>query len=146
MALEEDRKFALIVTSDVLFLITSDDYLTNRFYEISKRCETVLCCRITPNQKAEIVYLIKNREKNVTTLAIGDGSNDVNMITAAHIGIGIIGVDSNQASRAADYSISQFSFLKRLLFVHGRESYRKNSFVVCYIFYKNVLLVSPQFW
>ena len=126
----------------MIFYSSSDDYLTNRFYEISKRSETVLCCR----KNAEIVYLIKNREKNVTTLAIGDGSNDVNMITAAHIGIGIIGVDSNQASRAADYSISQFSFLKRLLFVHGRESYRKNSFVVCYIFYKNVLLVSPQFW
>ena len=63
--------------------------------------------------------------KNVTTFAILHGSNDVNKITAAHIGIGIIGVDSNQASRSADYSIYQFSFLKRLLFVHCRERYRE---------------------
>ena len=62
---------------------------------------------------------------NVTTLAILHGSNDVNKITGAHIGISIIAVDSNQASRFADYSIYQFSFLKRLLFVDGRESYRE---------------------
>jgi phospholipid-transporting ATPase len=68
------------------------------------------------------------------------------MITAAHIGIGILGVEGRQAARASDYSIGQFQFLKRLLFVHGRESYRKNSFVVCYNFYKNVLFVMPQFW
>jgi phospholipid-transporting ATPase len=68
------------------------------------------------------------------------------MITSAHIGIGILGVEGRQAARASDYSIAQFQYLKRLLFVHGRESYRKNSFVVCYNFYKNVLFVMPQFW
>jgi phospholipid-transporting ATPase len=68
------------------------------------------------------------------------------MITSAHIGIGILGVEGRQAARASDYAISQFSYLKRLLFVHGRESYRKNSYVVCYNFYKNVLFVVPQFW
>ena len=93
-----------------------------------------------------MVNLIKDRQKDVTTLAIGDGANDVNMITAAHVGIGILGVEGRQAARASDYSIAQFCFLKRLLFVHGRESYRKNSYVVCYNFYKNVLFVLPQFW
>ena len=93
-----------------------------------------------------MVNLIKDRQKDSTTLAIGDGANDVNMITAAHVGIGILGVEGRQAARASDYSIAQFCFLKRLLFVHGRESYRKNSYVVCYNFYKNVLFVLPQFW
>ena len=93
-----------------------------------------------------MVCLIKDRLPDVTTLAIGDGANDVNMITAAHVGVGILGVVGRQAARASDYSIAQFSFLKRLLFVHGRESYRKNSYVVCYNFYKNVLFVFPQFW
>jgi phospholipid-transporting ATPase len=93
-----------------------------------------------------VVELIKERTGNVTTLAIGDGANDVNMITTAHIGIGIVGVEGRQAARASDYTIGEFSFLRRLLFVHGRESYRKNSFVVCYNFYKNALFVMPQFW
>ena len=68
------------------------------------------------------------------------------MITTANIGIGIIGVEGRQAARASDYAIGQFKFIKRLLFVHGRESYRKNSFIVCYNFYKNVLFVIPHFW
>lgn len=68
------------------------------------------------------------------------------MITSAHIGIGIRGVEGRQASRASDYSISQFKCLKRLLLVHGRESYRKNSFIVVYNFYKNIIFVIPQFW
>lgn len=93
-----------------------------------------------------VVSLIKERDKGSTTLAVGDGANDVNMITTAHIGIGIIGVEGRQAARASDYSIGEFSFLRRLLLVHGREAYRKNSFIVCYNFYKNALFVMPQFW
>ena len=42
--------------------------------------------------------------------------------------------------------IGQFKFLKSLLFVHGRESYRKNAYLVCYNFYKNALYVLPQYW
>jgi phospholipid-transporting ATPase len=110
------------------------------------RCNSVVCCRTSPKQKAMMVNLIKERQENTTTLAIGDGANDVNMITTAHIGIGIVGVEGMQAARASDYAIGQFSFLRRLLLVHGRESYRKNSYVVCYNFYKNVLFVAPQFW
>jgi phospholipid-transporting ATPase len=77
------------------------------------------------------------------TLAIGDGANDVNMITSAHVGVGISGLEGQQAARSADYAIGQFQYLKNLLFVHGRESYRKNSYLVVYIFYKNILFVSP---
>ena len=55
------------------------------FLDISKKCEAVLCCRVTPKQKAEVVRLIKNNLSKIT-IAIGDGSNDVNMIQEAHIG------------------------------------------------------------
>ena len=89
---------------------------------------------------------MRSCKPDATTLAIGDGANDVNMITSAHIGIGILGVEGRQAARASDYAIGQFSFLHRLLFVHGRESYRKNSYIVCFNFYKNALFVMPQFW
>jgi len=93
-----------------------------------------------------MVNLIKSRQPLTTTLAIGDGANDVNMICTAHVGIGLCGKEGRQASRASDYSISKFCYLKKLMYVHGRESYRKNSFVVCYNFYKNMLFVIPQFW
>jgi phospholipid-transporting ATPase len=68
------------------------------------------------------------------------------MITTAHVGVGLRGVEGMQAARASDYSIAQFSYLRKLLLVHGRESYRKNSYIVCYNFYKNIIYVSPQFW
>ena len=68
------------------------------------------------------------------------------MITAAHVGVGISGLEGMQAARSADYSIGQFSFLIPLLFLHGREDYRRNSFVIIYSFYKSVIFVMPQFW
>ena len=78
-------------------------------------------------------------------MAIGDGANDVNMITAAHIGIGISGLEGQQAARSSDYAIGQFKFLKNLLFVHGREAYRRNTYMISYTFYKNVVFVFPVF-
>jgi phospholipid-transporting ATPase len=89
---------------------------------------------------------VKQKHSKATTLSIGDGANDVNMITAAHVGVGISGLEGQQAARSADYAIGQFKFLKNLLFTHGREAYRRNAFLVCYIFYKNIVFVLPQFW
>lgn len=82
----------------------------------------------------------------MTSLAIGDGANDVNMITEAHVGIGIRGVEGQQAARASDFAIGEFRILKELLLNHGRECYRKNTALICYNFYKNMLLVLPQWW
>ena len=87
--------------------------------------------------------MMRKRNPDKTTLAIGDGANDVNMITAAHIGIGIAGLEGAQAARASDYSIGQFRFLKDLLFCHGREAYRRNSYLISFMFYKNVFEVMP---
>lgn len=56
------------------------------------------------------------------TCAIGDGGNDVSMIQAAHVGVGIVGKEGKQASLAADFSVTQFSFLTRLVLWHGRNS------------------------
>jgi phospholipid-transporting ATPase len=87
---------------------------------------------------------MKNPE--LTTLAIGDGANDVNMIAAAHVGIGISGLEGQQAARSSDYAIGQFKYLKTLLFYHGREAYRRNAYLISYMFYKNVLFVFPMFF
>ena len=143
---EKNNKYGLIVSLNELNVILGNEEIENLFYSLAIKCNTVLCCRVSPKQKAQMVNLVKLRQPEVTTLAIGDGANDVNMITTASIGIGIMGVEGLQAARASDYCISEFQFLKRLLFVHGRESYRKNSFIVCYNFYKNFLFVLPQFW
>lgn len=111
--------------------------------DLCEAANVVLACRVSPKQKAEIVKMMRERNPEKNTVAIGDGSNDVNMITAAHIGIGISGLEGQQAARAADYSIGQFRFLKNLLFHHGRENYRRNTYAISYIFYKNILLTIP---
>ena len=48
---------------------------------------------------------MRKRHPQIITLAIGDGANDVNMIAAAHIGVGISGLEGQQAARASDYAI-----------------------------------------
>ncbi len=118
--------------------------ITAVFVKICKAAPVVIACRVSPKQKAEIVTLMRNNDSEAVTLAIGDGANDVNMITAAHVGVGIRGVEGQQAARASDYAITQFKHLKNLLFVHGREATRRNSYTICYCFYKNALLVAPN--
>ncbi|KAM4807898.1 phospholipid-transporting ATPase IC-like [Rhinophrynus dorsalis] len=113
--------------------------------EIACQCKSVICCRVTPNQKASIVNLVKTNKK-VTTLGIGDGGNDVNMIKTAHIGVGIIGKEGLQAVLASDFAVAQFSFLQRLLFVHGRWSYLRVSKFLCYYNYKTFVSLLTSVW
>eukprot|EP00753_Platysulcus_tardus_P014723 PLAT4437.4.p1 GENE.PLAT4437.4~~PLAT4437.4.p1 ORF type:complete len:1297 (-),score=734.56 PLAT4437.4:142-3969(-) len=112
----------------------------------ARLCKAVVCCRVSPKQKALMVGLVKDNIAGVKTLAIGDGANDVSMITTAHIGVGISGQEGMQAVNASDYAIAQFRFLQRLLLVHGHWNYRRVCKLVCYMFYKNILLVLAQFW
>uniref|UniRef100_A0A674PFF9 Phospholipid-transporting ATPase n=1 Tax=Takifugu rubripes TaxID=31033 RepID=A0A674PFF9_TAKRU len=115
------------------------------FVSTACACKAVICCRVTPLQKAQVVELIKKHKKAVT-LAIGDGANDVSMIKSAHIGVGISGQEGIQAVLASDYSFSQFRFLQRLLLVHGRWSYLRMCRFLCYFFYKNFAFTMVHFW
>ncbi|XP_067358114.1 probable phospholipid-transporting ATPase IM isoform X4 [Channa argus] len=108
-------------------------------------CKTVICCRVTPMQKAQVVELVK-RHKRAITLAIGDGANDVSMIKTAHIGVGISGQEGMQAVLASDYCFAQFRYLQRLLLVHGRWSYFRMCNFLCYFFYKNFAFTLVHFW
>ncbi|XP_012667100.2 phospholipid-transporting ATPase FetA-like [Otolemur garnettii] len=108
-------------------------------------CKGVICCRMTPLQKAQVVELVKTY-KNVVTLAIGDGANDVSMIKAAHIGVGISGHEGMQAMLNSDFSFSQFQYLQRLLLVHGRWSYNRMCKFLSYFFYKNFTFTLVHFW
>lgn len=101
--------------------------------------------RVSPLQKALVVKLVK-RHKKAILLAIGDGANDVSMIQAAHVGVGIAGVEGLQAARSADVAIAQFRYLRKLLLVHGSWSYYRVGKVILYSFYKNIAFFMTQFW
>ena len=85
--------FAVIVAGDSLLKIDSNDEIRTEFLDLAQKAQVVLACRVSPKQKADVVRMIRTLKPNVTTLAIGDGANDVNMITAAHVGIGISGLE-----------------------------------------------------
>ncbi|XP_047674860.1 phospholipid-transporting ATPase ID [Tachysurus fulvidraco] len=115
------------------------------FLRTACMCKTVICCRVTPLQKAQVVELVKKYKKAVT-LAIGDGANDVSMIKAAHIGVGISGQEGMQAVLSSDFSFAQFRYLQRLLLVHGRWSYLRMCKFLRYFFYKNFTFTFVHFW
>ncbi|XP_063906623.1 probable phospholipid-transporting ATPase IM isoform X3 [Zophobas morio] len=119
--------------------------LERLFLDVVMQCKSVICCRVTPLQKALVVELIK-KNRHAVTLAIGDGANDVSMIKAAHIGVGISGQEGMQAVLASDYSIAQFRFLERLLLVHGRWSYYRMCSFLRYFFNKNFAFTLCHFW
>lgn len=113
---------------------------------LSQQCKAVVGCRVSPDQKREMVHLIKTGLPDVRTLAIGDGANDVAMIQEAHVGVGIKGEEGLQAVNSADYAIAQFRYLSDLMLKHGRYNYIRMSGLVSYMFYKNILMSIAQFW
>ncbi|XP_037355006.1 phospholipid-transporting ATPase VB isoform X3 [Talpa occidentalis] len=119
--------------------------LEKKFLELTQFCRSVLCCRCTPLQKSMIVKLVRDK-LGVLTLAIGDGANDVSMIQAADVGIGIAGQEGMQAVMSSDFAISRFRHLKKLLLVHGHWCYSRLARMVVYYLYKNVCYVNLLFW
>ncbi|MCO5600309.1 hypothetical protein L7F22_054419 [Adiantum nelumboides] len=140
----ELEEMALIIDGKSLSFALEKE-LAKTFLELAVMCKAVICCRVSPLQKALVVKLVK---KNMSSLllAIGDGANDVSMIQAAHVGVGISGVEGLQAARSADVAISQFKYLRKLLLVHGSWSYARLSKMILYSFYKNITLYMTLFW
>ncbi|XP_023421282.2 phospholipid-transporting ATPase FetA isoform X2 [Cavia porcellus] len=122
-----------------------EENLELELLQVACMCKGVICCRMTPLQKAQVVQLVK-RYKKVVTLAIGDGANDVSMIKAAHIGVGISGLEGMQAMLNSDFSFSQFHYLQRLLLVHGRWTYNRMCKFLSFFFYKNFVFTLVHFW
>eukprot|EP01135_Chromosphaera_perkinsii_P005822 Nk52_evm11s367 gene=Nk52_evmTU11s367 len=141
---KQNDGLALVIDGHTLGLILESE-LELDFLRLAKMCKSVVCCRVSPLQKAQVVRLMKRHEKAIT-LAVGDGANDVAMIQAAHVGIGISGEEGLQAARSSDYSVARFFHLRRLLLVHGALSYRRLSKLVLFSFYKNIALYLVQFW
>lgn len=116
------------------------------FLNLALICRAVICCRVSPLQKALVVSHVKDNVADSITLAIGDGANDVGMIQAAHVGVGISGQEGLQAARNADFAIAQFRFLEKLLLVHGGWAYARICRLILYSFYKNITLYLIQLW
>jgi len=135
---------ALVIDGDTLKVVL-DDSLRQKFLLLCKECRSVLCCRVSPSQKAAVVALVKHTLQ-VMTLSIGDGANDVAMIQEADVGVGIAGEEGRQAVMSSDYAIGQFRFLTRLLLVHGRWDYKRMAECVANFFYKNIIWTFALFW
>ena len=144
---ESFTEVAITISGDALATLLRHKSLRDRFFRFAlSRCTTVIACRVTPKQKADLVQYASALLRQNTILAIGDGANDVGMITAAHVGVGLCGKEGSQAVRSSDFALPQFRGLQRLLFVHGRETLRKNSTFVYFSIFKNVVFAMPIFW
>jgi len=139
-----DHEFGLVI--DGLSLALAMKYSKELLSEVSSLCRAVVCCRMSPIQKAEVVKLVKGFAGKPVTAAVGDGANDVSMIQEAHVGLGIFGKEGRQAARCSDFAFGQFSFLRRVLLVHGHWYYWRVSTLVQYFFYKNMVFSTPAFF
>ncbi|WFD36197.1 P-type phospholipid transporter [Malassezia cuniculi] len=119
-----------------------DNYRT-AFVELATQLSVVVCCRCSPTQKAEVTRLIREYTKR-QVCCIGDGGNDVSMIQAANVGIGIVGKEGKQASLAADFSILQFSYLGKLLLWHGRNSYQRSAKLSQFVIHRGLIISIMQ--
>ncbi|XP_006832100.1 PREDICTED: probable phospholipid-transporting ATPase IB-like [Chrysochloris asiatica] len=142
--LGQENDLVLIIDGETLKYAFRFEIKKN-FLNLALSCRAVLCCRLSPLQKAEIVHLVKSHVKAIT-LAVGDGANDVGMIQTAHVGVGITGNEGLQATNNSDYAIAQFSYLEKLLLVHGSWNYIRVTKCILYCFYKNVVLYIIQLW
>mmetsp|Transcript_17125 Transcript_17125/g.24863 ORF Transcript_17125/g.24863 Transcript_17125/m.24863 type:complete len:1786 (+) Transcript_17125:45-5402(+) len=133
-------QMALVIEGAALGHLLGDDVLEEMIFAVASSCDSVIACRVSPKQKALLVRLVRNYvNPTPVTLAIGDGANDVGMIQEAHIGVGISGLEGQQAVNSSDFAIAQFRFLRDLLLIHGRWNFIRMSKVVLYSFYKNAV-------
>eukprot|EP01113_Clastostelium_recurvatum_P029203 TRINITY_DN3524_c0_g1_i3.p1 TRINITY_DN3524_c0_g1~~TRINITY_DN3524_c0_g1_i3.p1 ORF type:complete len:1185 (-),score=348.75 TRINITY_DN3524_c0_g1_i3:5-3115(-) len=134
---EQMRDACLVIDGSSLQLCL--DNFKDIFIRVACKAPSVVCCRCSPTQKAEIVKLIGVTTKK-RTCAVGDGGNDVSMIQAAHVGVGLEGKEGKQASLAADFSITQFSFLARLILWHGRNSYKRSARLSQFVIHRGLII------
>ncbi|KAJ1917674.1 hypothetical protein H4219_003086 [Mycoemilia scoparia] len=136
---------ALVVDGRALAVLMDNPRCARRLQELAPLLRSVICCRSSPLQKAQVVRLVKTG-LDAVTLAIGDGANDVSMIQAADIGVAIAGEEGLQAANASDYTIGRFHYLRNLLLVHGFYDYMRMSEMILSFFYKNVIWAIAPFW
>jgi magnesium-transporting ATPase (P-type) len=138
-------KRGLILEGAALKHLLGDPVLEEMLFAVASCSDSVIACRVSPIQKALLLKMVRKYvSPTPTTLAIGDGANDVGMIQEAHIGIGISGLEGQQAVNASDFAIAQFRFLEPLLLIHGRWNFMRMSKAVLFFFYKNAALIGTM--
>nr|CCA16560.1 phospholipidtransporting ATPase putative [Albugo laibachii Nc14] len=142
----DKQRITVIIDGECLEIAFGNEECRHVFQQIAMQSDAVVCCRVSPSQKAEIVNVVRTSLPLARTLAIGDGANDVAMIQRAHVGVGICGQEGMQAVNCSDYAIAQFSFLEKLILHHGRLNYKRMSILVGYMFYKNIVMVLAQYF
>jgi len=138
-------KFSLMIEGSAITTCMTDGEAADLFWDLIQRSRSLICCRASPSQKSKVVEFVKKKTDSIT-LAIGDGGNDVNMIRTSNVGIGIFGKEGYQAAYNSDYAISQFKYLKRLLFYEGRVTLSKNCYFLYHYFFKNFIFTLVLFW
>ncbi|KAK4928668.1 putative aminophospholipid-translocase, partial [Elasticomyces elasticus] len=114
-------------------------YHRDAFISLAVVLPAVIACRCSPTQKADVARLIRAYTKK-RVCCIGDGGNDVSMIQAADVGVGIVGKEGRQASLAADFSITQFAHLTKLLVWHGRNSYKRSAKLAQFVIHRGLII------
>uniref|UniRef100_A0A8B9RGV0 Phospholipid-transporting ATPase n=1 Tax=Astyanax mexicanus TaxID=7994 RepID=A0A8B9RGV0_ASTMX len=132
---------ALVISGDSLEVCLK--FYEYEFMELACQCPAVVCCRCAPTQKAQIVRLLQECTGKLTC-AVGDGGNDVSMIQEADCGVGVEGKEGKQASLAADFSVTQFKHLGRLLMVHGRNSYKRSAALSQFVIHRSLCISTMQ--
>jgi hypothetical protein len=90
-------EYALVIDAQSLAFILAEEELQERFLQVCINCASVLCSRVSPQQKTQVTRLVrKGLGQKRLCLAIGDGANDVGMIQATDVGVGIAGVEGAQ--------------------------------------------------
>ena len=143
---DNTQVYSLVVDGATLTSIFTYPDNLERFQDLTNNCAAVICCRMSPLQKAEIVTMIKKSKRKPITAAVGDGANDVSMIQEAHVGLGIAGKEGRAAVRSADFAFAKFKHLQRVLLVHGHWYYYRVAMLVQYFFYKNVAGFTAQLY
>lgn len=128
---------ALLIDGESLSLLLT--HFRHDFISLAVLLPAVIACRCSPTQKADIAHLIRDFTKK-RICCIGDGGNDVSMIQAADVGVGIVGKEGRQASLAADFSITQFCHLTKLLVWHGRNSYKRSAKLAQFVIHRGLII------
>jgi phospholipid-translocating ATPase len=133
----------LVISGDTLDCILKDKALRKKFLSKAPLASSVVLCRCAPKQKSTIASLLKNTLGKVVC-SVGDGGNDVGMIQASSLGVGIEGREGRQAALASDISVVEFSHLQQLLFWHGRLSYLRTAKLCNFVIHRGIIVTVIQ--
>ncbi|CCK69918.1 aminophospholipid-translocating P4-type ATPase NEO1 KNAG_0D01670 [Huiozyma naganishii CBS 8797] len=139
--LKINKNACLLIDGESLSMYLT--YYREEFFDIAIRLPTVIACRCTPQQKADVALIIRELTGK-RVCCIGDGGNDVSMIQCADVGVGIVGKEGKQASLAADFSITQFCHLTELLLWHGRNSYKRSAKLAQFVMHRGLVIAICQ--